>query len=68
MSYEESNTVKLANTIPLGINTGSFPGFMNLKRMVLFADIVLTDLAKNKPLLKTFTWAHNKPCTSYNDL
>lgn len=64
MSYEESNTAKSANTI----NTGSFPGFMNLKWMVLFADMVLTGLAINKPLLKTFTFAHNKSCTSYYDL
>lgn len=41
---------------------------MNLKWMVLFADMVLTDLAINKPLLKTFTFAHNKPFTPYNDL
>lgn len=34
-----------------------------LKVMVLFADMALTDLAKNKPFLKTFTCAHNESYT-----
>lgn len=44
MSYEEVYTVKSDNTLPLGINISRLH---EVKVMVLFADMILTDLAKN---------------------
>lgn len=44
MSYEEFYKVKSDNTLPLGINIFRLH---EVKVMVLFADMILTDLAKN---------------------
>lgn len=44
MSYEEFYTVKSDNNLPLGINISRL---YEVKVMVLFADMILTDLAKN---------------------
>lgn len=44
MSYEEFYTVKSDNTSPLGINISRL---YEVKVMVLFADMILTDLATN---------------------
>lgn len=44
MSYEEFYTVKSDNTLPLGINISRL---YEVKVMVLFADMILTDLATN---------------------